>query len=104
MYHEFNFANRLSQLRIQHGTSARDMSLSLGQNSSYINKIETGKAMPSLEGFFYICEYLRIHPSDFFNTDTEYPARIRKLMQACQYLSGEQMDHILAIVNDLAKK
>lgn len=104
MYHDFNFSGRLSQLRIQHGVSARDMSLSLGQNSSYINKIETGKAMPSLEGFFYICDYLHIHPSDFFNTDIEYPARLGTLTHLCQYLSGEELDHILAIVNDLVKR
>ncbi len=32
------FARRLSQLRIEKGVSARDMSLSLGQSASYINK------------------------------------------------------------------
>ena len=34
------FHKRLSELRIQKGVSARDMSLSLGQSESYINKIE----------------------------------------------------------------
>ena len=35
------FYNRLTQLRIQKGVSARDMSLSLGQSESYINKIDS---------------------------------------------------------------
>ncbi len=38
--------------------SARDMSLSIGQNAGYINTIESGKAFPSMTVFFYICEYL----------------------------------------------
>ena len=38
-YIEF-FYKRLAELRLQKGVSARDMSLSLGQSESYINKIE----------------------------------------------------------------
>lgn len=52
------FSLRLAKLRTQKGVSARDMSLSMGQNPGYINNIETGKSMPSLSGFFYICDYL----------------------------------------------
>ncbi|MEG2297004.1 MAG: helix-turn-helix transcriptional regulator, partial [Clostridium sp.] len=52
MYREFDFSKRLYELRICQGVSARDMSLSIGQNPSYINKIESGKAMPSMDVFF----------------------------------------------------
>lgn len=62
---EEKFKERLYQLRSQKGVSARDMSLSLGQNSGYINNIESGKALPSMASFFYICEYLEISPKDF---------------------------------------
>ena len=34
------FSKRLAELRIQKGVSARDMSLSLGQNPGYIRTIE----------------------------------------------------------------
>ena len=37
------FRWRLAELRGQAGISARDLSLSLGQSESYINKIENGK-------------------------------------------------------------
>lgn len=46
--YEDEFPLRLSQLRNKKGVSARDMSLSIGQNSGYINNIESGKAMPSM--------------------------------------------------------
>ena len=62
------FSQRLSELRTQKGVSARDMSLSLGQCESYINKIENHKSLPSMNVFFYICDYLDIQPKDFFDT------------------------------------
>ena len=55
MYYE-NFSKRLAQLRQEKGISARDMSLSIGQNPGYITSIETGKALPSLASLFFICD------------------------------------------------
>jgi len=43
-------ARRVQKLRDTKGVSARDMSLSLGQNTGYINKIETKQAKPSIDG------------------------------------------------------
>lgn len=59
------FANRISALRLKKGVSAREMSLALGQSESYINKIENKRTLPSMAGFFYICEYLGIEPRAF---------------------------------------
>lgn len=39
------FSKRLVQLRMAKGVSARDMSLSLGQNPGYINSIENNKTL-----------------------------------------------------------
>lgn len=51
MYEDF-FAERLASLREQKRVSAREMSLAIGQNESYINRIENKKAFPSMQGFF----------------------------------------------------
>lgn len=45
------FSKRLVQLRMAKGVSARDMSLSLGQNPGYINSIENNKTFPSMSNF-----------------------------------------------------
>ena len=45
------FYRRIADLRAQTGVSARDMSLSLGQSESYINKIENRRTLPSMTGF-----------------------------------------------------
>ena len=77
---EKDFSLRLAKLREEKGVSARDMSLSMGQNPGYINNIESGKSMPSLSGLFYICEYLGITPKDFFDTDTASPSKQMNFM------------------------
>lgn len=102
-YIEF-FYKRLTELRIQKGVSARDMSLSLGQSESYINKIENRRTLPSLTGFIYICEYFEITPQEFFNTDNAAPQRTREIVKELEKLSPEQAEHILLLVKDLTKK
>ena len=95
------FAERLTALRLQKSVSARDMSLSLGQSESYINKIENRRTMPSMIGFFYICEYLEITPQEFFNVDTAAPAKAAEIAKSIQKLPPQKADHILQIINDM---
>ena len=97
------FSLRLAQLREKKGVSARDMSLSIGQNAGYINNIASGKSMPSLSGFFYICEYLGISPSDFFDVNTKNPARLNELMDDLKRLNDKQLETIAVLVKDIIK-
>lgn len=41
------------------------MILNLGQSRSYINNIENKKALPFMQMFIYICEFLGVEPKDF---------------------------------------
>ena len=78
MYEEF-FRQRLAQLRLAKGVSARDMSLSLGQCECYIIQIENGKAFPSMVVFFLICQYFRIEPKDFLTPSSSLPLKWNNL-------------------------
>lgn len=98
------FYGRLSELRTQKGVSARDMSLSLGQSESYINKIENGRSLPSMTGFFYICEYLGITPCDFFNAEAISPQKSKELLGEIEKLTSKQTEHILAVIKDISDK
>jgi len=102
MYEEM-FPNRLSILRIQKGISARDMSLSLGQNPGYINNIETGKALPSMTMFFVICDYLKVSPNEFFDFDANNPKAIKDLENNIKKLSPRQIQNISEIIEDMIK-
>ena len=98
------FCKRLTELRIQKGVSARDMSLSLGQSESYINKIENKRTLPSLTGFFYICEYFDITPDEFFNENAILlPQKRKELTDEIKKLSPEQAEHLLWLIKDLNK-
>ena len=102
--YENEFQTRLAQLREKKGVSARDMSLSIGQNPGYINNIETGKALPSMSGFFYICEYLQLSPKDVFDTDAKNPEKLNELIKDLKKLNDKQLDSIASIVQGLVKK
>lgn len=94
---------RVAQLRLGKGVSARDMSLSLGQSESYINKIENHRALPSMMGFLYICEYFSITPREFFDTGTAAPEKMGELVQAARKLTPSQADHVLQIIRDITE-
>ena len=96
---EKDFSLRLAKLREEKGVSARDMSLSMGQNPGYINNIESGKSMPSL----YICEYLGISPKDFFDIDAASPSKANELYSIAKGLSNEQLDNLIALAKGLRK-
>ena len=91
------FCKRLTQLRMSKGVSARDMSLSIGQSPNYINGIEGGKNYPSMETFFYICDYFGITPRDFFDVDSTSPAKAAELMEIIKSLPNEQLDLFMAL-------
>lgn len=100
---EQDFALRLANLREEKGVSARDMSLSMGQNPGYINNIESGKSKPSLSGILYICEYLEISPKDFFDTEAKNPSKATELYSIAKGLSDDQLDNLIAIAKGLRK-
>lgn len=103
MYEEFT-QNRIAQLRTQRDVSARDMSLSLGQNDSYINQIENKRSLPSLQGLFYICEYFGITPHQFFDEEALYPAQLADLTEDLKKLDSKTLTHISALVKELISK
>lgn len=102
MYEDY-FAERLSALRSKKNVSAREMSLALGQNESYINRIENKKAFPSMQIFFYICEYLNISPKDFFDFDIIYPETLNDLIIELKKLNPQQLDTIHKLVKELVE-
>lgn len=99
-----DFQARLIKLRNEKGVSARDMSLSIGQNPGYIHNIENGKALPSMSVFFFICEYLGISPSEFFDVDNSNPGKLKPIIEKMKKLDDEQLDGIAAIVNGMTKR
>lgn len=100
MYEEFT-QERIMRLRTQKGDSARDMSLTLGQNDTYINKIENKKSLPSLSGLFYICEYFGITPQEFFDEGNSYPEKLKGIIENLKLLDDNALTHLSGVVNEM---
>jgi transcriptional regulator with XRE-family HTH domain len=98
------FALRLSQLREQKGYTARDMSLSIGQSESYINKIENKRIQPSFENFYAICDHLGITPKDFFDEGNSYPERLNGVIKNMRKLDDKALGQIASLVETLVEK
>lgn len=101
---EKDFALRLARLRTQKNVSARDMSLSIGQNPGYINSIENGKSLPSLTGILYICDYFKMTPSEFFDLENKNPTKLNSIINDLKRLDDKQLETIANLVKDLARK
>ena len=101
---EKDFALRLAQLRANRNVSAREMSLAIGQNAGYINNIESGKSLPSLPGIFYICDYLGVTASEFFDLDTKNPTKLNGIISDLKMLDDQQLDSIANLVKGLTRK
>ena len=104
MTEENRFVERLIKLRLKKGVSAREMSLALGQSESYINKIENHKSLPAMSVFFYICEYFKITPIEFFDYENEDPKLSEELITELRKLDYAETKHLLEIVKDINKK
>lgn len=100
MYEDF-VQERIAKLRTIKGDSARDMSLSLGQNVTYINKIENKKAPPSLQGLFYVCEYLGVTPQEFFDEGNQYPEQLKELVAEARKLDESALSKIIGIIREI---
>ena len=98
-----DFPQRLSQLRLKKGVSAREMSLAIGYNEGYIQNIESGKACPSMEKLLYICEYLEISPSEFFDLDNEDPVGQKELLRDWRRLNPAQQATVRAVMQSYLK-
>ena len=88
---------RITQLRIAANKSEREMSLDLGHSGSYINSLTSGRTVPSLKEFLYICEYLNVTPEMFFqNEDTLSPIKKKAISQLVKL-----DDNSVVLISDL---
>lgn len=101
MFNEELFYKRLVELRIAKNVSARDMSLSLGQSPNYMNNIENRRSFPSMQVFFYICDYFDISPMEFFDFEAKSPTKSKELACKMKSLNKEQLSLIENLINQM---
>ena len=93
---------RIARIRNAHNVSARKVSIALGQSTEYINQIENGKALPSLEGLFNICDYFNITLGEFFDDRLEFPIEYKHIIAELNKMDSvtvNQVYELLKLIN-----
>ncbi|MDE7302698.1 MAG: helix-turn-helix domain-containing protein [Oscillospiraceae bacterium] len=97
MNHAEFIRNRITQLRIAKDVSEYQMSLDLGHSKSYIQGITSGRALPSMNEFISICDYFKITPKDFFDSNIDNPALMQELLNAVSDLHDGDIELLISI-------
>ncbi len=95
---------RITELRLKKNVSEYRMSLDLGHSNSYIRSITSGKSLPSMYEFLYMCDYLGITPKEFFESEIKNPAKTERLCRITRNMSDDNMDLLIALAERLANK
>ena len=93
---------RITQLRLQKNVSEYKMSFDLGHSRSYIQSISSGRALPSMSEFLYICEYFNITPMDFFDTHSSETLLVQELNIISKNLSGKDLELLIQMAKRLS--
>ncbi len=54
-----------------------------------------------MAAFFYICEYLKITPSEFFDTGNKNPSKLDELYEKMKSLNYEKLKAIEVIIDQM---
>lgn len=71
------------------------MSLDLGHSKSYLQSISSGRALPSMSEFLYICEYLGVTPKEFFDDGSEEPLLVAQLLELSRNLCAADLNILI---------
>lgn len=95
--------DRITQLRIRRNISEHKMSCDLGKGHSYIQRISSGHALPSLPMLLEICDYFCVTPEEFFHEDANgaLPPLPKDFPAEFYLLSKENREHIRQIIHYL---
>ena len=95
---------RIGVLRTKKNVSEYRMSTDLGHSKSYMQSISSGRSVPSLGEFLYICEYLGVTPKEFFDDSIEEPQLVQKLYELTRNMSQENLEVLIHLAERLNDK
>lgn len=94
---------RLTQIRCDKRISEYKMSYDMGHSKSYIQNITSGKSLPSLTEFLYMCDYLGVTPKEFFDEGIVHPDKVHTLTEIASSLTEEDLDALIAVAERFSK-
>jgi len=91
--------DRISVLRTKKNVSEYRMSTDLGHSKSYMQSISSGRSMPSLGEFLYICEYLGVTPREFFDEDMKELQLVQTLYELTRNMSEADLNVLISSIS-----
>ena len=93
--------DRISMLRTRANYSARRLSLDLGMNQCYINRMETSHDfLPSLEVFMDIIETCGSTPSEFFYYNMDEYKNDKEIIELLKKVSPTKKQALIGLLKD----
>ncbi len=100
---EKDIRERITQLRMEHHWSEYKLSQKVGASDGYIQRITSGRTLPSIKMLMRICTVFEIELSEFFETKMPSLAA-RELRDEMDGLSEEDIRHLIYIVKRMKAK
>ena len=97
-------AERITELRLKKNVSEYRMSLDLGHSNSYVRSITSGKALPSMTEFLYICDYFGITPKEFFDDGLKNVEQVKRLYDLTKNMPDDDLTALVNMAERLASK
>ena len=96
--------DRITELRMQKDVSEYKMSLDMGHSAGYIRSITSGKNLPSMGEFLYMCEYFGITPARALRREHPRAITAERTELARGQLPAEDIDALIAVAKRLVRK
>ena len=90
--------DRYAKIRLAHNISARKLSMELGQSTEYINQIENGRCLPSVEGLLNFRDYFQISVGEFFEERFQYPVQYSKIIEELNQMDEQTVGKIYELL------
>ncbi len=87
--------SRIAALRVRNNLSQRELSLRIGKESSYINRLEQSKFLPSVDTLYDIAEVCNSSLEEIFCRNFEHYAADRELLTLLGCLSKEKKESLI---------
>ncbi len=92
---------RLKGLRLEMDISQSKLNHALGKETPYIEQIESGERLPSLEMFLALCDWFDISPTEFFlpgEKDEDW-----KVFNNYRKLSRDNKENVSKMIDSLSE-
>lgn len=93
---------RVTSLRLKKEISEYKLSKDIGKCNNYINKVSSGKLIPTIATLSSICEYFGITLSQFFQEENPSDSLTEsQILAILPHLNEDQLHSLLVITNSM---